>query len=136
MKHYIDPKTKDIFAYEADGSQDEFIKPGLVPISDGELAELRKPTQEQLNRDAYNKSRLDRNNAVSNIKVKTSIGNTFDGDEVSQGRIARTIVAMQSADTQSIKWKLADNTITDVAISELVEVLNLSVAEQTKLWIA
>lgn len=42
MKYYIDPTTKEVFAYEANGSQDEFIKPGLVPISDADLAALRE----------------------------------------------------------------------------------------------
>jgi hypothetical protein len=48
MKHYKDPETNEIYAYESDGSQDEFIKEGLVPISDEELAILRAPTTDQL----------------------------------------------------------------------------------------
>lgn len=41
MKHLINPATKEIFAYAADGSQDAWIKPGLVPVSDAELVALR-----------------------------------------------------------------------------------------------
>lgn len=41
MKHFIDPKTQHIYAYEADGSQDAWIKLGLVPISYAEVVELR-----------------------------------------------------------------------------------------------
>jgi len=41
MKHFKDPVNDEIFAYEEDGSQDDFIKPGLVPISDEALAVLR-----------------------------------------------------------------------------------------------
>lgn len=37
MKHYKDPNTNEIYAYEADGSQDEFIKPGLIAITDDEV---------------------------------------------------------------------------------------------------
>ena len=48
MKHYIDPETNDIYAYESDGSQDAHIKEGLVPISDEDLSILRAPTPEQL----------------------------------------------------------------------------------------
>ena len=51
MKHYIDNKTKEVYAYEADGSQDDYIKSGLVPISDTDLATLRKE-QEQARLDA------------------------------------------------------------------------------------
>jgi len=47
MKHYRD-KQNNIFAYESDGSQDDFIKEDLVPVSDEDLAILRAPTPEQL----------------------------------------------------------------------------------------
>ena len=47
MKYYKDEEG-NIYAYESDGSQDAFIKEGLVPISDEELAILRAPTPEQL----------------------------------------------------------------------------------------
>lgn len=55
MKHFLDRITGEIFAYEDDGSQDEFIKEGLDPVSDQELTALRKaqddalaPTPEQM----------------------------------------------------------------------------------------
>jgi len=41
MKHYKDQSTNEIYAYEADGSQDKFIKPGLVPITDAEAEAIR-----------------------------------------------------------------------------------------------
>ena len=47
MKHYKDEKN-NIFAYESDGSQDDYIKEGLVPISDEDLAAMIAPTTEQL----------------------------------------------------------------------------------------
>ncbi|MDD4995788.1 MAG: hypothetical protein PHW53_04995 [Patescibacteria group bacterium] len=47
MKYYIDTITQEISAYESDGSQDEYIKPGLAPISVADLAALRAPTVEQ-----------------------------------------------------------------------------------------
>jgi hypothetical protein len=47
MKHFKDERN-NIFAYESDGSQDEFIKENLVAISDEDLAILRAPTPEQL----------------------------------------------------------------------------------------
>ena len=48
MKHYINKQTNEIYAYAADGSQDAYIKPELIPISDAELAVLRAPTLEQV----------------------------------------------------------------------------------------
>ena len=47
MKHFKDEQNQ-VFAYESDGSQDEFIKENLVAISDEDLAILRAPTPEQL----------------------------------------------------------------------------------------
>lgn len=47
MKHYKNSKN-EIFAYEADGSQDGFISKDLVLITDAELAILRAPTAEQV----------------------------------------------------------------------------------------
>lgn len=41
MKHYKDPNTNELYAYEDDGSQDDFIKEGLVPITDAEAAAIR-----------------------------------------------------------------------------------------------
>lgn len=42
MKHYKDPATNTLYAYEADGSQDEFILPYLVAISDDEADAIRE----------------------------------------------------------------------------------------------
>lgn len=41
MKHYKDPATNTLYAYEADGSQDNLIKPGLIAITDAEADAIR-----------------------------------------------------------------------------------------------
>lgn len=41
MKHYKDPNTNEVYAYEANGSQNEVIKVGLVAITDEEAASIR-----------------------------------------------------------------------------------------------
>lgn len=41
MKNFICPLTGNVYAYAADGSDDAFIKSGLVPISDVDLAALQ-----------------------------------------------------------------------------------------------
>jgi hypothetical protein len=45
MKHYINPTTKEIFAYELDGSQDHLISSELIPVNDSDLAALREEQQ-------------------------------------------------------------------------------------------
>jgi hypothetical protein len=46
MKHYKDPETNEIYAYELDGSQDEYILDILVPITDDEATEIRTAKQQ------------------------------------------------------------------------------------------
>jgi hypothetical protein len=75
--------------------------------------------------------RTTRDDAVKAITV-TVDGNVFEGDEVSQTRMARAIVAMNDGDT--IVWKLADNTPASVTMATLKEALRLSGAEQTRIW--
>lgn len=47
MKYYKDEKNQ-VYAYEADGSQDAYIKPDLIAITDVEAEELRKPAQKTI----------------------------------------------------------------------------------------
>lgn len=42
MKYFKDEKN-NVYAYESDGSQDEFIKPDLILISEEEAMELASP---------------------------------------------------------------------------------------------
>jgi hypothetical protein len=46
MKHYKDPITNELYAYEADGSQDAFIKEGLVAITNTEADATRAAAQQ------------------------------------------------------------------------------------------
>lgn len=41
MKHYKDSVSGELYAYALDGSQDEFIKEGLVQVTDEEAGVLR-----------------------------------------------------------------------------------------------
>jgi hypothetical protein len=135
MKHYINPTTKDIYAYELDGSQDSFIAAGLEPISEADLAILRAPTPAQITATAHAAAKEQRTVAVAAIKVTTAAGHTFDGDEISQGRMTRAIVALQATSTPSTLWVLANNTAISASASELVEALALAGAAQAALWV-
>ena len=48
MKHYKDPVTNQIYAYADNGSDDAFIKSGLVLITDAEVAIINSPTAAQI----------------------------------------------------------------------------------------
>jgi len=59
MKNYKDTITNEVYAYESNGSQDLFIKEGLVPITDAEAATIHSDTY-QIIRDAMTYSELRR----------------------------------------------------------------------------
>ena len=93
-------------------------------------------TEEELAQKAIDDARAafksSRSTAVESIKV--TVGDkVFDGDEVSQGRMARSIVAMN--DTETILWVLADNTPTTCTKAELIEALRLAGQAQTEVWV-
>ena len=77
-----------------------------------------------------------RDEAVARISVTTASGKTFDGDETSQTRMARAVIAMQAAGQSETVWVLADNTPATVTLAELAEALALAGTEQTRLWVA
>lgn len=74
--------------------------------------------------------------AVAAIKVTTSAGHVFDGDEISQGRMARAILGLQSQDSSAtVLWVLSDNSVVQVGEEELTEALTLSGLRQAELWV-
>lgn len=73
--------------------------------------------------------------AVENIKVTTTAGNTFDGDETAQTRMARAVLVLSTGAAASVPWVLADNTVIQADIAELTEALALAGAEQAQLWV-
>ena len=57
---------------------------------------------------------------------------SFDGDEASQGRMARAVLVMDDVDTTG--WVLADNTTVPVTKNQLMRALRLAGIEQTRIW--
>ena len=58
MKHYKDLQN-NIYAYESDGSQDAYIKSGLVAITDAEADALRAPAPAQVKQSERNQAQAD-----------------------------------------------------------------------------
>jgi len=73
--------------------------------------------------------------AVDAIQVTTAAGNTFDGDELSQGRMSRAIIALSTGLAPSVTWVLADNTTIQATASELTEALVLAGMAQAAIWV-
>ena len=95
------------------------------------IVAIPEPTQEELDAQALAQAKVERAEAVAKIVVEVD-GMKFDGDETSQGRMARSAVAM--TDDETITWVLHDNTIAQVTKVQLLQALRLSGEEQTRLW--
>lgn len=91
-------------------------------------------SDEQLAAEAREQAKVERQALVDAIKVTVN-GKVFDGDEISQGRMARAIIGLQVTNLPSIKWTLADNTETNATLSELTEALVLAGKEQSSIWL-
>lgn len=97
------------------------------------MIKINEDKKQEIARSAF---KTDRTEAVERIIVTTGGGRTFDGDERSQGRMARAILGLQSQpDGSTVQWVLHDNTVVDVGIAELQEVLTLAGLRQTELWV-
>ena len=103
MKHYKDT-LNNIYAYESDGSQDAFIKEGLVPISDEDLAAMIAPTTEQLlsQLTAARKEQEQQGVVINNIR--------YAGDPGNRQALQEAIAFMNDAGlTEFPKWKCSDD---------------------------
>lgn len=103
-----------------------------IDLSKLKTAEMKAEEAEKQEHEQWKQERAA---VVKAIKVTTSSGNTFDGDEESQGRMARAILGLQSSAAPSVTWVLADNTAIQVTQEELQEALALAGAEQARLWV-
>ena len=133
MNYYKD-STGNVFAYD-----DEQVAAGLagdktpMTLEEGEAHKNPPKTEEEL-RAEWKASRAA---AVEAIVATTAAGNTFDGDEISQGRMARAILALNaSAPGTTVNWVLADNSVINATAAELAEALALAGAEQAAMWVA
>ncbi len=99
------------------------------------VANLTKQEKDSL---ALFLAKEERAQAVSNITVEVD-GMVFDGNEASQSRMGRTIAAAVALgldlETEKRTWVLADNSVVEVTIAQLAQVLKLAGDAQTALWI-
>ena len=72
-----------------------------------------------------------RDEAVSKITVEVD-GMLFDGDEISQNRMARAVATGNAGDTTY--WKLANNDVVLVSWEQLKQALKLAGNAQTTIW--
>lgn len=84
----------------------------------------------------YQEWKVNRAKAVADIRVTTSTGKTFDGDEESTTRMLKPIKVLEhEPEGTTSLWVLADNTPAQVTLEEFLEALKLAGLEQTRLWL-
>ena len=108
----------------------------LGPLPEGALLEAPAKTDEELAAEELAQAKAERADAVSKISV-TVDGMVFDGDEISQERMSRTITAAVATGedmSATTNWVLADNTVAKVSITQLAQALRAAGEQQTKLW--
>lgn len=72
-----------------------------------------------------------RDDLVSKIVISYN-NNSFQGDELSQSRMSRSITGMTEDDT--IRWKTSDNKEVVLTKTDLAEILRRAGQEQTRIW--
>lgn len=121
---------------------DETVVPEDPAMVDGQWLQqwtVRDATADELEQralEARERFKAERAAAVRALTVTTAAGNTFNGDETSQDRMVRAIVALQATGTPFVVWVLADNTTIQATAAELTEALALAGAAQAALWVA
>lgn len=134
--------TTHIMSFAPHGQIDRLVETALLDSTALEAlvvppaVPVKTPTQ--LADEARTAAKKNRADYVAGIKVTTAAGNIFDGDETSQNRMVRAIVAL-SAQPQSpvptVTWVLADNTPIQATAAELTEALALAGAAQAAVWV-
>lgn len=92
-----------------------------------------RKSDEQIAEITLQKAKQARAAAIEKITVTTAAGNTFDGDERSQDRMARAVAVMDDAD--ELQWVLADNSIVTTTRAELREALRLAGLATAAEWV-
>ena len=124
MKHYKDTNNQ-VFAFESDGSQDDYIGEHLIAITEAEAMAITNPppTAEQLQAQA----KAEKLQALAAITVTTSSGKVFDGNETARINMLSAIQSATFLNQTQAGWKLADNTVAIVTVDEIKEALALSI---------
>lgn len=98
----------------------------LVDAPEGYAIPLPPPTRDEL--------KAKRQEIVDAITVEVN-GKVFDGDEISQERMARALKVADITGQTSCTWVLHDNSAVDVTKDELAQALALALQAQSAVWI-
>lgn len=98
-----------------------------------QIVAVPEPTEEELAAIELRKQKQLRAEKVAATRVVVD-GMTFDGDETAQSRMARAIVAAETAGRDTTTWVLADNTVATVTKAQLQQALAKSMLAMEEVW--
>ena len=114
-KVYLNLDVKDI-SYVDDGDNE-------ISMFEYEQSKFPNPVSEKVLKQTEKDYRL------QTIKVTTTNGNEFDGNETARNNMLSLITSAEFIGKTEEYWKLADNSIVLVQLPELKEALALSIQE-------
>lgn len=88
---------------------------------------VARMTQEALDAQAIADAKEAKKEALANITVITTNGNTFDADDVGRASMNEAIASADFLGLTENNWKLADNTVALIGLDELKEALALGI---------
>lgn len=110
--------------------QGTFIPGGFIEYTVGqEPEELKEALAQEAIEQAKGELKQAKEVAKANIKVTTSNGNTFDGNMEARVNMQNAITASEILGQTTTNWKLADNSVITVDVTEIKEALALSIQE-------
>ena len=97
----------------------------------GEVVTVSEKSRQKFEQD-YAIWKQERAALVGAITVQVG-DHLYQGDELSQSRMAR-FVAASTSDSDEVEWTMSDNTVANVTVSNLREALRLAGVRQTEIW--
>lgn len=136
MKKYIYADKEYLTIFDLRASAKQFVMPDNV--SDELLAKMGIEVVEyepEVVKDDLEAgmAKAARDELVRQITV-TVDGMIFDGNETAQSRMARKISGWPE-NVEKVRWKLADDSIAEVTIEQLIKALELSVSKMSDIWL-
>lgn len=98
-----------------------------------ELGQEGNPTQEQIDAELASIASETKLKLLSELSVTTEAGNTFDAYDEARANMNESIMAAGILGITENQWKLADNSIITVSVSELQEALALGIQAKGKI---
>lgn len=134
MKYFKDSNNQ-VYAYESDGSQDAFIKPGLIAITQAEADALRNPPPALADAKAAQIAILTAAYSTAIQQPVAYMSTTFQADADSQTKVIQVLAAMTPAGVTPAGFYWVDVPNNHVAMT-LAQVQGLAQAMMSQGWAA